>query len=62
LEPVTVMPAGVMDLLEGAAVEFAIYLPWFALEGNLRSLGSGDEGVVCVFLILGGIISEPTSA
>jgi hypothetical protein len=27
LEPVTVMPAGVMDLLEGAAVEFAIYLP-----------------------------------
>jgi hypothetical protein len=30
--------------------------------GNLRSVGSGDGGGVCVFFVLRGVISEPTSA
>jgi hypothetical protein len=41
---------------------FAIYLPRFAPEENLRSLGSGDGGALCIFLLFGGIISEPTFA
>jgi hypothetical protein len=42
-------------------VESAIYLLRYKPEGNLRSLGSGDGGALCVFLLLGGIILELTS-
>jgi hypothetical protein len=62
LEPATVTPVGVTTLLEASPWSFAIYLPRFAPEGNLGSLGSGDGGALCVFLLFGGIISEPTFA
>jgi hypothetical protein len=37
LEPATVMPVSVTDLVGGLVMEFALYLPWFAPEENLRS-------------------------
>jgi hypothetical protein len=61
-EPETLTPVGVTDLDGGSLWSSAIYLPRYAMEGNLRSLGLGDGGALCVFLLLGGIISEPTSA
>jgi hypothetical protein len=60
LETATVMPVGVMDLVGGVVMDFFSYLPRFAPEGYLRSLGSGDGGaIICTFLLLGGIASEP---
>jgi hypothetical protein len=54
---------GCHDLVGGIIEEIVLRrFRGYALEGNLRSSGSGDGGVVCVFLSLGGIISESTSA
>jgi hypothetical protein len=39
-----------------------LYYVVLASEENLMSSGSGDEGVGCVFVFLGGIVSKPTLA
>jgi hypothetical protein len=62
LEPVAVAPWVSQTLLEVSSWSCALYLPWFAPEGNLGSLEVGDGGAVCVFFIFEFIVSEPTSA
>jgi hypothetical protein len=59
LEPAMVMSAGVMTLLEASSRSPCTHLPRFLLQREtLDPLDRAMKVLVCVFLLLGGIISE----
>jgi hypothetical protein len=61
LEPVMVMYVGVMTLLEASSRSLCAHLPRFLLRREISDpLDLAMEALVCVFLLLGGIVSEST--
>jgi hypothetical protein len=56
-----VRPEGVVTLLEASSKSLCVRLPWFLLRR--KTLDPRDQAVkarVCVFVLLGGIVSKST--
>jgi hypothetical protein len=59
LEPAMVMSMGLMILLEASSRSPCARLPRFLLRRETSDpLDRGMEALVCIFLLLGGIVSE----
>jgi len=58
-EPTTAAPAGAAIFLGSVVVEVLLLPTAWAPEGNFRSAGSGRWRRLRVFILLGGIVSEP---